>query len=59
MAKNFKDLYQNMSLESQHRAEAKANKMMEEMLLLKPHQAKVPTDAESINSAKPIDDEGK
>lgn len=35
MAKNFKDLYQNMSLESQHRAEAKANKMMEEMLLLK------------------------
>ena len=48
-----------MSLESQHRAEAKANKMMEEMLLLKPHQAKVPTDAESINSAKPIDDEGK
>lgn len=52
MAKNFKDLYQNMSLESQQRAEAKAKEMMEEMLLLKPLQTQAPTEPESIYSAK-------
>lgn len=51
MAKNFKELRQSLSLDSQRRAEAKANKLMAEILLAQRQNVK-PTNESIVDEAK-------